>query len=329
MTTARLLSSVALAAALLVGAYLVLPRARGVHAIEADRGDGAVVVRAELPVVAANSLVSPVTDSVVFVPAVPELREVATGDTLGTVHGSLQRRTRAFLLDAVERGRLDSARLPLPESLGALLAEIGGADEAMTRAPAPPTPDRPGFVLRGWERDLVEADLMGAEDGLRDQLAELETASTEGASPATRKALASRVRERRRAVRSLRARLAERLAPGSPVPRLPPARGDLSQRDRARLLDLAESLPPDTSLVLSAAAAGTFVPKYSTSVQVEYGAAIGRFSPSPILVGDGGRTPPVYHLVAESLPTLWAVADRVDTLGPHHLNSLVLSVVVE
>lgn len=331
MSTTRFLISAGLAAALLAAAYLLLPRAYFAAADDAAATGKALVVRAEPPPVEVDPPAWALGDSVWFVPIVRERARVALGDTLGFAYRSQRRRTRAWLLEAVERGRLDSARFPVPPALAATLREIvaEGSETSASTSPTP-APARTRFVLRGWERELAEADLMGAEDGLRDDLTAWEFASAGGASPEERRARESRVRERRRTVESLRARLAERVPVGTPATQVAPPDDRLSQRDRARILELAEALPADTPIPLRATATGTYAPRYSIAVSVPRGAAIGTLlTPPPLRDAKVRVVTPAYYLVSHSLPALWAVADRVDSLAPRHRGSLVRAVVVE
>lgn len=258
----------------------------------------------------------PNSDSATFVPVLREAGRVSAGDTIGLAYGSLQRRTRRRLLDMVEAGVIDPLALPAPRGLRMSLRALRETlQPAVVPAPTPRTQSG-AYVVTGGERDLLESELMGAEDALAEFSEALRSQSKADGAEAD-PALVGKVSTKRRVVADLRARLSERHEHKvtAPTPSAAAtATSVLDHRARTKLLQLAEGLPKDRSLAILAQVDGTYTPVVSRTQDVRTGEVLGTLHPGAL----NSMTPPddtaaSYYLVAEGSPALWAKAKRVKT----------------
>ena len=257
-------------------------------------------------------------DSFAFVPFVRSAGEIRRGDTLGYLYATESRDLRDYLRSIVERGVVGQMRADLPPEIAAEL-------ESMRARPSPgPTPPprattRERLVVRGFERDLLESELMGAEDGLRDYARRLAAASGDNPDAEELARLRTEVERRRGAIARLKAKLGAReRVDGGPTkvaatPR--PTTIELNQRQRARLLSLSESLPIDPSSPVVAQIAGRYEPSCPTGCDVAHGDTLGVISRDTVgrstsAVGAGEES---YLLIPRGSPVLLATATRVDS----------------
>ena len=171
--------------------------------------------------------------------------------------------------------------------------------------------------------DLLDAEIMGAEDAIADLTARLRKLSPP-ASPDERQqvlALAREISERRAFLRGARRRLARGRQTARPTGGTPPPR--LTAAQRARVEALTARAAPDTTYLLSPAT-GTLVLRDSSGpARIEDALAMAttpsRQTARPPATGGGERREEAaqrYELRPAGLPALYSRARRVDTLSP-------------
>ena len=183
-----------------------------------------------------------------------------------------------------------------------LLREI---ERAASREEVPPRRSGP---TPDFDRDLLLAEVMGAEDAIADLHRRLSRLSPPASADEQQQAiaLAREVSERRAFLTDARARLARPDPPRvqrreAEVPRL-------TARQRARVLALTDDLAPDTAYVLS--------PATGTLVLAEGPARVITAATAPATdAGDTAAVSAAYELRATGLPTLWSRAHRRDSLS--------------
>ena len=332
-----------LALGLVVGGLLLLPQLR-TATVGIVPNEGSVDVLLECS--RSDTELAPLGDSARYVPIVRVAADVGAGDTLGLLYYDGGRDLRAALLAMVEGGDFDTARLSMTPRLRERLVAIFGATPpraslAVETASQPtrPEPAPTRQVLRGFDREMVEMDLMGAVDGLEDYEARLARAEEAGSDEEVAE-LGREIERRSVVVTGIRRRLAARepdpnalpqsqseptgevaAAPlpqtGEGVPKQLENPESLTDRQRAALLQLAEEVPLESLCVLAAAQAGTFEPSIAESQRLPRGERVGTF----LVAGEGSGDDaavgtPAYYLVARGLPLLWARAERVERLAP-------------